>query len=324
MNPQEIDPQNSQPQPQPAQTAQAVVAPTVTPEATPAFVGGEPARPQVPGLLNGNNIVKKYVMFRQIMGMITGVFLFFFGIIVGVIFAFSNTLAALIFGGIISGLGVLLFVLSLVGRRQLKKSIVNQPSYNTYQNTETAVEYAAPSVASSTPTVAQQNETIGSWLGPVSRSGMAGVSYGVVSKEVDNQAENTLLFTNQQVIGLMVTPQDLADLQQSSGREILNQITNYAPDTAFDKGMDFAFVNLRHWQDIVAKLQSQPLQAVLQSHFNFNIPYSDISSVQVHNSVIDKGLTFHLKDGKKLAYTTLKKDQLPVAVDFLKQYLTIS
>lgn len=318
-----------QPQENQTQTVQQpeTTPPTTSLQSTPLqgnqFVNSEPTGNKLSSLMSGN-IVKKYAMFKQLMGMVSGAILFFIGIFIGLIIAFSNIEAAAIIFGIISGFGTLIFVMSFIGRRQLKQSLTNQPTYNTFQNTDVAVEYKAPDVASSIPTIAQTNETIGSWLGPVTRGGLSGVDYTYASKEIDNQAENTLLFTSTQVIGIMITPQDVTNLEQSTTRSILNEITNYAPDTAYDKNMDFEMFNLKHWSEIITSLQSQPLASVLQSHFNFNIPYSNIETVQVHDSAINRGLIFHLKDGKKISYRTIKKDQLPVAVEYLKNYLTIS
>jgi len=269
----------------------------------------------------GTSLLKKFVIIKQVIAMIVGGFIAFIGLIIGLLFMGKSAKAGIIIILIVGGIGVLIFVLSFISHRQLTRSIKNPPQFNSFQTT-TAVQYKMPGDSAVSAAVAKPNEAIGSWLGPVNRKGMSGVSFQVLSKEVDNQSENTLLFTQTQIIGLMITPQDLGDVQQSAVRGVLNQVINNVPGSAIEKDTQFEALNSKKWEQLVASLSSQSLQSVLGSHFNFGIPYSLVQSVEVHDSLINSGLTFHLSDGSKLGYATLRKEQIPNAVNYLRQFIS--
>jgi len=173
--------------------------------------------------------------------------------------------------------------------------------------------------------VIDQNESVGSWLGPVNipsiptgRTTRFGFKFG--HKEVDTNAINTLLFTNDQVIGVMLGPDDLSNLR-GSGRmsATANMMVEHYWEGGIEKGVQFEALNANHWGEMVDALTSQPLEEALKGHLNFGLAYERIQSVELKSRFINPGLNFHLADGSLLAYRTFKKDKLSEIGNYLKQ-----
>lgn len=270
------------------------------------------------------NLPQTLGKWRALSGIPSGIICILFAVVISAfIYRGTHKLEApLIILLAFGGFGAMLIVMQLIGFRQLKR--YKSPAYTHFQ-TSTATEYKVPLALKSA--VVTYDEAIGSWFGPVNTRGMHGVSVGVLMKEVDNQAINTLLFTNNQVIGLMLGPEDLKNLH-GTGRmsgfvSFANTAVQYAGESGVTKGMQFETLNANHWDQMVAALSSQPLEAALQSHLNFGLPYGGIQVVEMENHFVNPGLTFHLKDGSKLRYGSFKRDRLAEISTYLKQFVKV-
>lgn len=183
--------------------------------------------------------------------------------------------------------------------------------------------------------VLKQGESVEHWLGPVNRMGGMGVSSRYTRTgwsrrsitEHDRDAMNTLLFTSDQIIGLMLGPDDLQNLRSGPVATVANQVIagwQSSREGGRAKGTQFGALNANHWKDMVDALCAEPLDAALANHLNCGLPYSRIDSIEVKNRFIDPGLIIHLSDGAHLIYGTLgKRGQLPEVANYLKTYVKV-
>jgi hypothetical protein len=184
--------------------------------------------------------------------------------------------------------------------------------------------------------VLSDGESIASWLGPVNKLGGSDISSHYVRTsrswsrrsvmEVDRDAVNTFLFTNNQIIGLMLGPDDLQYLRYSGPvKTAANEaIAKYqwSREGALAKGVQFASLNANHWKEMVDALSAQPLSTALGDHLNCGLPYDRVQSVKVKSRFINPGLTIYLTDGSYLIYGTFgKKGRLPEVASFLGEHV---
>jgi len=146
--------------------------------------------------------------------------------------------------------------------------------------------------------------------------------------EEDKDAVNTLLFTSNQIIGLMLGPDDVQHLRGSGPlKDAANQLVDryqWSRVSGRSKGMQFGTLNANHWQDMVDALSAQPLEAALSNHLNCGLPYGRVQSVEVKSRFINPGLTIRLTDGSYLWYGTFgKKGRLPEVANYLRSYVTV-
>lgn len=145
--------------------------------------------------------------------------------------------------------------------------------------------------------------------------------------EHDRDAVNTLFFTTNQIIGVMLGPDDAQNLDSGPLKTLANQATagwQWSRDGGRAKGIQFGSLNAKHWKDMVDALAAKPLEAALVNHLNCGLPYSRIDRIEVKSRFINPGLTIHLTDGACLIYGTLgKRDQLPDAASYLKTYVKV-
>jgi hypothetical protein len=269
------------------------------------------------------NLPKTVGRMRAITGIFSGLFFIFLGMVFGLL-AYShhhNWKLALIVLGFLGVAGTWASVTSLIGYRQLTRA-QNAPVTFTQFNTGTATTYRVPLKLQGAQV--GPDESIESWFGPVSTQGKAGISYQVLFKEIDNQAINTLLFTNVQVIGLMLGPDDLRHLRGSGPvKALANSVVRLDFRSGVTKAVQFDALNANHWDQMVNALSEQPLEATLVNHLNFGLPYDHIHSVEVESHFVNPGFTFHLNDGSRLRYSTFKRSKLPELTRYLKQFVSI-
>jgi hypothetical protein len=181
-------------------------------------------------------------------------------------------------------------------------------------------------------------ESSSDWLGPVHIPNTGG-SRRSFRKVVDRDGVNTLMFTSNQVIGLMLGPDDLQYLNDSGPiKTAANQALQawqyrggwiagggvQGGEDAIAKGIQFGALNANHWEEMVDALSAQPLDVALGNHLNFGLPYDRIQSVQVKNRFVNPGLTFHLSNGSTLRYGVFgKRDRLSEAAKCLQQYVKV-
>ena len=212
----------------------------------------------------------------------------------------------------------LLAFAALIRYNKLRKSWKSRPIFNQFQ-TNTAATYSAPKgLVSAAPA---NNEAVDEWLGPIARAGWNSGSTTAGSKETVKNAENTLLFTPTQAIAIMLAPADAANLSEGVLGRAASAFLAYSPQSASGKGTRFRGLHAKHWDELMAPLLEMPLSSILQTHFNYSIPYSKVQSVEVKTGK----LKFHLMDGSTLRYQVLgreAKDQIREIERYLQQRVT--
>jgi hypothetical protein len=155
---------------------------------------------------------------------------------------------------------------------------------------------------------------------------MAGRGFGRsavtgLGKETDRNPFNTLLVTTSQLIGVLLTPEDLSPIDSGRVRGAITTMVNYSTEATFSKNLQFEAVNRSRWDQIVASATSQGLQACLAGHLNFGLAYTDVQSFSVSHAWVNPGLVFKLRDGRKMKCCGAGKQIDQVAAS-LMQYLT--
>ena len=262
-----------------------------------------------------DNIPKKISEFQSLRGILTGVILIVASIIIGtVVYQYSLVGSILIGGGglVISGIVI---TISAIGFRQLRDAEKSPNSFNEFQ-TSTAVKYKTPlSAANMSP-----DEVVEGWLGPVTVGGRGGFSFQLVNKEYTNQSANTLLFTNKQIVAVLIGPQDMPP---SLAADTAFTAVQYSPEDAVTKNVQFDALYAHKWGDILRSVMASGLQNLPQQHLTYAIPYDQVKNAEIVKKIINSGITVTLKNGKKLVYNTLLKEQLDSAQPILQKYIQV-
>jgi hypothetical protein len=292
----------------------------------PAAPESEPDRviDEIDKTLQPRNIPNTLSRWRSLWSMVPGALLIVIGIVISiVIYAHGHHVRdALIVLAACVGAGLLFSVVpGWISYRQLRSFARTPPAPYTHFQTNAATNYEVP--LGFKAAVIGPGETVGAWFGPVTNPGMSG-SYQALSHEVDKEAINTLLFTDIQVIGLMLGPDDLRNLSGSGTlTHGVNVALKYVGEGGYAKGVQFQALNANHWDEMVSALTALPLETALQNHLNFGLPYGRIQSVEVKHHLVNPGFTFRLTDGSHIRYGTFKRDRLPEIASYLKQFVTV-
>lgn len=269
------------------------------------------------------DLPKKIARFRALRGIVGGCVMIAVGLVLGLgLWAVSHRAAGpLVLLGILVGGGAIALVTSSISYRQLARAERNPAPYEQFQ-TSTATDFRVPLHLQ--PAVVAPGEAIGNWFGPVNTRGMQGIGLQYLAREIDVQAVNTVLFTQHQVIGLMLGPDDEAHLLGTGPlKQAVNEFVKYAPETGDDKGMQFQVLNANHWADMVRALGARPLGEVLPHYLHFGLPYERISYVQVKNHFVNPGFLFHLRDGSRLGYGSFRRDRLGEISSYLRPLVEV-
>jgi hypothetical protein len=177
--------------------------------------------------------------------------------------------------------------------------------------------------ASLPPATATPDEKVVDWMGPMM---MAGRGFGTsatitLGKETDRNPFNTLLVTRSQLIGILLTPDDLSGVESGQVRGAITTMVNQSTEATISKNLQFEAVNRSRWDQLVASATSQGLQACLAGHLNFGLAYTDVQSFSVSHGWINPGLVFKLRDGRKMKCCGTGK-QIDQVAESLFQYLT--
>ena len=162
-------------------------------------------------------------------------------------------------------------------------------------------------------------EKILDWVGPATRYGKGAGFINILDKETDLSPENTLLFTDHQIIAIMVGPDDINKVKNQNGfiKNIASSVVDISTETHQEKNIQNVILYLKQWPEIMGNLLSLPLNQLLESHFNFGVPNDLIESVFVKNGILNPGFVFKLKDGRELSYAVQNKDKMDEAATFL-------
>ena len=164
------------------------------------------------------------------------------------------------------------------------------------------------------------------WLGPILRVDKGAINTTTGGKEIVKQAENTLLFMPTQAIAIMLTPADAATVSQGVLGRAASVFIEYSPQQAIHKGVEFSMLHKKHWDELMAPLLQMPLSSMLQTHFNYSIPYGQVQSVEVKTGRLMPRIKFHLMDGSTLSYQVVgheAKDQMGEIEKYLQQRVTV-
>lgn len=162
-------------------------------------------------------------------------------------------------------------------------------------------------------------EKVLDWVGPAIRYGKGAGYIDILDKETDLSPENTLLFTDHQIIAIMVGPDDINKVKNQNGfiKDIASSVVDISIETHQEKNIQNVFLYLKQWPEIMGNLLSLPLDQLLESHFNFGVPNDLIESVYVRTGMLNPGFVFKLKDGTELPYAVQNKDRMDEVATFL-------
>lgn len=270
---------------------------------------------------NKPNIGKSFKKFQAVMGMIIGIIILLIDLIIAAAVQskshkLKDTLIVLAIGAVFGLIPLLLSVLSL---KQLKK-----PS-NIPQNVSQFQSANQTDVKSTLgPATLTAGEKMLGWIGPISvhGKGFSSISYSVLDHEVDKNPFNTVLITDKQFLGIMFGPDDLSSVEGAGIRKLATEgINQLETGPTADKNIQFSALNAGKWGDIVAAATSSGLDSLVKNHLNFGLPYSSAESFKADTGLVNPGLEVNLKDGSKVKFVTMKKDQLAAVATSLAQYI---
>ena len=307
-------------------TSQQTSQPTATPPQAPsaeqnAFtaVGDNTFGQDATQTATQANIPKKYQEYKQLKGILQSVGLAVIGILFSIFLynAKHDLGIALIFAGFAIGIAIIGSVLSIISFRQLRRSEKENTGKNQFQ-TGTAVTYQTDAPEA----VVNADETVIGWLGPVSRSDKLVVDKQWLMNEQNYAAANTLVFTNKQIIAIMLGPQDApSDIAGGLLNQAASAAIAYSDEGSLDKDVQFTSLYAHKWEQIMSTLLSAPLSEVGKRHLTYAIPYASIASCEIKRTFINPGIVFHMNDGTARSFTTLRKDLLDQAQVALGQYI---
>lgn len=165
------------------------------------------------------------------------------------------------------------------------------------------------------------NEQVVTWIGPVVQNGQW--SYiGPTLKETNRQAINTLIFTDRQIVGIMLATADVKGFKDGYS-DIFNSLNSAS---ASQDQYLFMMNYHKYWPVIVAELLKSPLEEILQTHINMGIQYSDIQSINITKNFLQaRIIKIILKSGHELSFsvTFTNLDQIRSLLQPLQQHLQI-
>ena len=225
----------------------------------------------------------------------------------------------LAFAGFFLLVGLLMSLGGFVSVRQLRRQGNVPAGFSQFANADQwNVKATLPRATAST------GEKVVDWMGPMFMlgRGFSNRAMTLGSKETDRNPFNTLLLTNAQLIGILLSPEDLSRVEDAPVRGAITTVVNQSTEATVKKNLQFDGINWSRWDQIVAAATSEGLQAVLADHLNFGLPYTEVQSFSVSHSFINPGLVFKLRDGRKMKCCAMASKQIDHVAASLSQYLT--
>jgi hypothetical protein len=168
--------------------------------------------------------------------------------------------------------------------------------------------------------IISNEEKVLNFIGPIQRYGLKWSATGQFLNHLyTKSAENTLLFTDKQIIAILVGPSDINKIsnETSSTQKNLSFLVNFGGNY-FDKNSQINALFASKWPLIVNRIIEMPLTNIMQDHLNFGIPYSLINQIEI----IDKGLIkINLKNGDVVNYFTFNNECLVGIKGFVESIL---
>lgn len=242
--------------------------------------------------------------FENYRGIVIGAGAAVLGVVIAVLVAPKSFAAAALVLLFFTGGGLLGCTASVRSNRQLQAA----PEQGAQQyRSSTAVSFESPA-----PTAAiADSEVMRAWLGPVFDNTHVITGSTFLSEEHIRSTANTLLFTDTQIVAVLLGPKDVP--AQSVGGAWsqlgLSEIVN-APASTGDEMSQFATLYANHWQALVDFALRPGMHLLAQDHLTYAIPYSQIVSVKMRRGRLNPGLTISLGDGRELKYASWGIDPL--------------
>src|SRR5262249_17165415 len=152
--------------------------------------------------------------------------------------------SALAFPGFFLLFGLLLVGAGVLSIRQLRRPGNVSADVSQFANADQwNVKSALPAAT------AAATETVVDWMGPMTMAGWGFHTSASVSqnKETDHNPFNTLLLTTAQLIGVLLTPEDLAGVEVGDLRTAVTGLIDQGTETTFRKNTQFEMVNRSQW-----------------------------------------------------------------------------
>jgi hypothetical protein len=176
-------------------------------------------------------------------------------------------------GGVVFlALTIIVFVRQSRRPTAAKDAAINKTTFANF--TMDSVVYAAPKGTS--PVISASHGAVRAWLAPAMPSGITKV--GVLGQAALTRQENTLLLTDDAIVGLQIPP-----TQQSTGSSIIGSILSALPTEADTKNMltsSFDRGSLR--ETVAAEIAANSVETLMQKYYSFSVPYSEITAVEFH------------------------------------------
>lgn len=155
------------------------------------------------------------------------------------------------------------------------------------------------------------DEEIVGWLGPLQRYDFKGMSsVGPLGTETHRGAENTLLVTPRQLIAVAIVQSDFDTLiSQGAANPVFSQL-GAANSSAAGQHVQTGLLNFKLWPKLIDSIPATEYASLLDTHYQWGIPFADIQSVEVKNSAMNAGVQIHLTNGTTLKYSTFLKEQI--------------
>lgn len=213
-------------------------------------------------------------------------------------------------------------IMLVIGARRVNKAIRIKANYNQFQS-GTIVDFKQQF---SKVNILDNEKSLG-WIGPVSRNKAVWFPLWL-GKEKVPYPENTIIFTNKQLIGITIGDEDMVNLPESGElKKITSSLINISPGDYFTKSLQVTALHNKDWSKIMQNVFAMPLYELVSSHYSFGLTYDLISHVEINSGFTNSPLKVILKNNDVLKYTVMNDEEISKMremVTQLNQYVPIS
>lgn len=160
-------------------------------------------------------------------------------------------------------------------------------------------------------------EKILAWLAPVDGTNWQRANYAL-GKEVVAAAENVLILTNRQLIGIALLQEDLDQIRTNSLISLVQSVNTINP-SASKKQFWLMAANLGIFPKYMEMLGEDKLEKLLSSRWQFGVNLSQIKKVEPKKTFFNAGVSFHLKDGRVYHYKIIWRKQIDQFVEAVRK-----
>lgn len=160
-------------------------------------------------------------------------------------------------------------------------------------------------------------EQILAWLAPVDGTNWQRANYAI-GKEVVVAAENVLILTNRQLIGIALLQEDLDQIRTNSLISLVQSVNTINP-SASKKQFWLIAANLGIFPKYMEMLGEDKLEKLLSSRWQFGVSLSQIKKVEPKKTFFNAGVSFHFKDGRVYHYKIIWRKQIDQFVEAVRK-----